>query len=520
MRITSSIQVSLKKSLKSVRTSAILAAFLLLLLFPSLDVNAQWKQRGNSWYYYTASGSMLKSRWIDTWYVNRDGRWVKSFEKTSKGIRWKNGSSGYLKDKWKTIDGSRYYFNRKGYLAAKVWVDGKYLQSDGKYLKGLEKTKYGLRFREKDGTYISSTWKSINSRKFYFDKNGYAVKNKSMIIKGVKYAFDKNGCMKPGLRTSSSKTRYQSANGTYLTSQWKKTGGKWKYFNSSGNMVKGKWIGDSYVDRQGNRVSSTWVQGKFIDASGKRVNANVLNLSAPSAILIDGGSGRVIYQKNANQNRANASTTKIMTAILAMEHSGMEDQVSVSAYAASQEEVKLYMNPGEVYRMKDLMYALLLPSYNDVATAIAEHVAGSESKFANMMNEKARQLGCTNTTFVTPNGLEAGNHGTSAADLAKMARYALEKPLFREIIKTQSYQFQCLSNTRSFTVRSTDDFLNQMEGAIGVKTGWTTLAGNCFVGAVSRGGKTYISVVLGCPSSSTCWQDTQALMNYGISNYG
>ncbi len=325
--------------------------------------------------------------------------------------------------------------------------------------------------------------------------------------------------VKAGMVTNAKGVRYQKQDGTYLKKKWKKYRGKYYYFKWNSYAAKKQWVGDYYVNEKGERVTSTWVGRYFLDARGKKVTSKSLKLSSPSAILVDADTGKIIYQKKASRKRANASTTKIMTAILALENGDMDDLVTFSQYAAGQEAVKLYAAAGEQYRLGDLMYAMLLPSYNDVATAVAEHIGGSVSRFAKMMNKKAKEIGCKKTTFVTPSGLDEGNHGTTAADLAKMARYALKNKTFRKIIKTKSYQFSCVSNGRTFTVQTTDQFLGSMKGAMGVKTGYTSKAGHCFVGALKRNGKTYISVVLGAPDSEARWSDTRKLMNFGIKNW-
>ena len=144
--------------------------------------------------------------------------------------------------------------------------------------------------------------------------------------------------------------------------------------------------------------------------------------------MINADTGKVIYSKNADVPHANASTTKIMTCILALENCKLNEKVKFSPYAASIEASKLYANAGEVFYLRDLLYSLMLPSHNDTAVAIAEHVSGSADKFVKLMNKKAAEIGCTNTHFATPNGLDAGyNHYTTASDLAKIARYALDK---------------------------------------------------------------------------------------------
>lgn len=373
-------------------------------------------------------------------------------------------------------------------------------------------------FKTKDG-YLVNAWKTIDSKRSYFDAEGRRVKAKSIVIKQVRYRFDADGFLKPGLRKTAKGLRYQRVNGTYLKKTWKRAGGSWYYFNKKGYAVTKKWVGSYYLGADGKMKTSTWVGSRFVDATGKKVTKTSLPLSSPSAILIDYKTGKILYQKNANVKRANASTTKIMTAILALENGNKKDVVTFSSYAASQEAVKIYANPGEKFKLGDLLYALLLPSYNDVATAIGEHIAGSASKFAVMMNQKAKELGCKNTTFVTASGLDEGGHGTTAADLAKIARYAFSKKEFRQIIKTRSYRFASVSSGRVFNVSTTDQFLDSMAGAAGIKTGYTSKAGHCLVGALRRNGRVYISVVLGAPSSSARWSDTRKLMEFGIQNY-
>lgn len=251
-----------------------------------------------------------------------------------------------------------------------------------------------------------------------------------------------------------------------------------------------------------------------------------IQLNALSACLIDGDTGRVLYEKNGYDKRAMASTTKIMTLTIALEQGNMEDVVTISSYAARQPDVQLNVNTGEQYYLGDLVYSLMLESHNDVAVAIAEHVGGSVEGFAALMNEKAVELGCMDTHFITPNGLDAadeeGMHSTTAVDLARIAAYAIQNEQFVKIIRTRSHTFREISGKRQFTVNNKDAFLDMMEGAIGVKTGFTGSAGYCFVGAVKQDGRTFISVVLasGWPPNKTYkWKDTKKLMQMGIDNY-
>lgn len=251
-----------------------------------------------------------------------------------------------------------------------------------------------------------------------------------------------------------------------------------------------------------------------------------LNLHARSALLMDAESGRVLYEKDGYIPYAVASTTKILTAILILENCDPEAYVTVSALAAAQPKVKLYVKEGESYRIKDLLYSLLLESHNDVAVVLAEGMAGSVDAFAEQMNAFAKKLGCETAHFITPNGLDAvdesGPNVASAYDLARITSYALQNPVFCEIIQTGQYSFTDREGKRNITVNNADSFLSQYDGAIGVKTGFTNQAGYCFVGAVKQEDGILISVVLGCgwpPGKNLKWQDTKALMDYGAENF-
>lgn len=388
------------------------------------------------------------------------------------------------------------------------------LQSEAKLIE-----KDGYEYYETESGYLKNAWKTIRKRRCYFDENGHRAKGTTLTIKGVTYKFSKDGYMKAGLRVTTKGLRYQKKDGKYLKKKWKQVSGSWYYFNKKGYAVKKKWVGNKYLGADGKMKTGTWVGSKFVAANGEKVTKTTLSLTAKSAILIDSDTGKAIYKKKVNTRRSNASTTKIMTAILALEKGNMDDIVTFSSHAAGQEAVKLYANAGEQFRLGDLMYALMLPSYNDVAMAIAEHIGGTKENFAAMMNAKAKELGCSNTYFVTPNGLDEGNHGSTAADLAKMARHAMKNSAFAKIVKTKQYSFSSTSSGRKFTVYTTNQLLGSMSGMIGMKTGYTRKAGYCFVGALKRNGKTYISVVLGAPSSSSRWSDTKKLMKFGIKNY-
>lgn len=249
---------------------------------------------------------------------------------------------------------------------------------------------------------------------------------------------------------------------------------------------------------------------------------NMGSLNARYALLMDASNRRVLFEKDGYTCAPMASTTKIMTLIIALENGKMEDLVTVSQYAASMPDVQLHIREGEQYRLVDLLYSLMLESHNDTAVAIAEHIGGSVEGFAAMMNEKAQELGANQTHFVTPNGLDAPEHFTTAYDLALIASYAIENPDFLKIVGTPSYSFFEQTKGRAFTVNNKDRFLNSYDGAIGIKTGFTGDAGYCFVGAARKENKTFVSVVLACgwpPNKSYKWKDTKKLMDYGMLNY-
>jgi len=260
------------------------------------------------------------------------------------------------------------------------------------------------------------------------------------------------------------------------------------------------------------------------------VNAEEMQLYAKSAVLIDADSGRVLFGKDSQNIMPMASTTKIMTCILALENGDLNGQAEASSYAASQPKVRLGVQEGETYRLEDLLYSLMLESHNDAAVIIAEFVGGSVEGFADLMNQKAKDIGCENTYFITPNGLDAqdenGTHSTTAEDLAKIMRYCIkespQKDKFLEITRTSSYAFSSIDGSRSYSCSNHNAFLTMMEGALSGKTGFTGNAGYCYVGALERDGKCFIVALLACgwPNNKTYkWSDTKELMEYALTNY-
>lgn len=254
------------------------------------------------------------------------------------------------------------------------------------------------------------------------------------------------------------------------------------------------------------------------------------NLHALSAVLMDAESGRVLFSKEGDVMRPMASTTKILTCILALEEGNPEDEVIVSAKAASQPAVHLQMREGQKFYLADLLYSLMLESHNDTAVAIAEHIGGSVEGFAEKMNAKADELGCENSYFITPNGLdeedENGVHSISAEDLATIMSYCILKSPkaeeFLKITRTNSYTFSDVSGQSSYSCQNHNSFLSMMDGALSGKTGYTGGAGYCYVGALKRDERTFVVALLGSgwPNQKNYkWQDTMKLMNYAVENY-
>lgn len=266
--------------------------------------------------------------------------------------------------------------------------------------------------------------------------------------------------------------------------------------------------------------------------TGTQNEKEELQLYAGAAVLMDADSGRVLYGKNEKDILPMASTTKIMTCILALEYGNPEEIVEVSSYAASMPKVKLYVKQGERYRLEGLLYSLMLESHNDSAVVIAEAVGGSVEGFASMMNQKARDIGCFDSYFITPNGLDAvvndtGKiHSTTAADLAKIMAYCVTdspaRDKFLEITQTIGYDFTDADGQRSFHCNNHNAFLGMMNEAISGKTGFTNNAGYCYVGAIESEGRTFTVALLACgwPNNRNYkWSDMKKLTAYGMDNY-
>lgn len=253
-------------------------------------------------------------------------------------------------------------------------------------------------------------------------------------------------------------------------------------------------------------------------------------LYARSAVLMDADSGRILFGKNENEIRPMASTTKIMTCIVTLEHMDKDQIAVVSEYASKQPKVRLGVQSNEKYYISDLLYSLMLESHNDSAVVIAEAIGGTVEAFAELMNEKAKEIGCKNTHFVTPNGLdgkdEEGIHATTAADLASIMRYCIcessKKEEFLKITGTKNYSFTDVEKKRNFSCSNHNAFLDMMDGAFSGKTGFTAEAGYCYVGALKQEKRTFIVTLLACGwpgNKSYKWKDTRKLMEYALSHY-
>ena len=230
--------------------------------------------------------------------------------------------------------------------------------------------------------------------------------------------------------------------------------------------------------------------------------AHAVSTSAASAILVDVDSGRVLYEHNADARMRIASTTKLLTALVALERGDLSDVVTVSREAAYTEGSSMYLKAGEELTLEELLYGLLLSSGNDAAVAVAEHIAGSQEKFAELMNEKAAELGMTGSSFVTPNGLDAEGHYSTARDMARLACAAVENETLVRLASTRT------AAVAGRTMTNHNKLLGSLEGCIGLKTGYTMASGRTLVTCAERNGQRLAAVTL---QDGNDWADHQAL---------
>jgi D-alanyl-D-alanine carboxypeptidase (penicillin-binding protein 5/6) len=239
-------------------------------------------------------------------------------------------------------------------------------------------------------------------------------------------------------------------------------------------------------------------------------------VTGKSAVLIDAQSGQVLYDMAKDEKLPPASTTKILTAIIAIESGKLDEMVTVGPNPPLVEGTKVYLEAGEKVKLRDLVLAALVHSANDAALAVGEYLAGSAPEFAKMMNAKAQALGAVNSNFVNPHGLSEDNHYTTAYDLALIGRYAMTNETFRSMVKTKVLDW----NGKAWQTRliNINKLLWSYDGADGVKTGYTTEAKSTIVASATRNGQTLIAVVLGS-SGNNIWQDAERLLDYGFANF-
>lgn len=254
-----------------------------------------------------------------------------------------------------------------------------------------------------------------------------------------------------------------------------------------------------------------------------------------AAMLFELNTQTTLYERSANKKMYPASITKIMTAAIALELGDLDDKITVdedTPYEIYGSHIAL--EPGEILTLKDLLYALILPSANDAASVIAKHYSGDIESFVKLMNEKAKEIGATNTHFANPHGLHDENHYTTAADLAKIVTYAMKNETFREIIKAPRYEIPATNKKEARPIITTNNLLlntspsyilvnnkwvsREYEGAAGVKTGYTPEAGNCLISYAEKNGIGLVAIVLN-GSGTDVYTDTHNLLNYGFDNF-
>ena len=238
-------------------------------------------------------------------------------------------------------------------------------------------------------------------------------------------------------------------------------------------------------------------------------------IKSRAAVTIDASTGEILFSKNSNRRLPPASTTKLMTAILAVENEDLSKVVRISKNASRVAPSKAGFKERDRVTIEGLLYAALMESANDAAVALAEAIAGSEKRFVSLMNEKARSIGARDTRFINANGLPGRGQYTTALDLSKILNYTLKIPKLREITGTPLAQITTESG-RVFYLRSTDKLLWSDEKVIGGKTGYTRTAGHCFVGAAQSETKTILVAILGSPSRRNLWTDTKILISRNL----
>ncbi len=265
-------------------------------------------------------------------------------------------------------------------------------------------------------------------------------------------------------------------------------------------------VGESYDESIGSELET-------VNYAPNDFEENAVSVSAVSAVLINADTGTIIYGKNPYEQRAMASTTKIMTALLTAEAGDLDSKFTADSYAIQVEGTSMGLKQGDIVTRRALLYGMLLPSGNDAANAAAINISGSMSEFAKLMNKKAEELGLKNTHFVNPSGLDAQGHYTTAYDLALLTKEALKNPTFAEICQKTRAQVEFGNPPSPRTLSNSNKMLWQYEGCIGVKTGFTDNARRCLVSAAQRNGVTLIAVTLSDPDD---WIDHTKMLDYGF----
>lgn len=245
-------------------------------------------------------------------------------------------------------------------------------------------------------------------------------------------------------------------------------------------------------------------------------SAEEVGTSAAACVIIDAESGRILLSHNAESPLPMASTTKVMTALLAIEGGNLDAPVTCSRSAFGVPGTSIYLAEGETLTLREMLYGLMLASGNDAATAIAEHIGGTAEEFCRMMTARARELGCTNTVFLTPHGLPCEGHYTTAHDLALIAREAMRHPVFREIVGTSRATIPWEGRNYDRVLNNKNKLLTTYEGATGIKTGYTKKAGRCLVFGAERNGMEIIGAVLNCPD---WFNEAARLMDLAFERY-
>lgn len=252
-------------------------------------------------------------------------------------------------------------------------------------------------------------------------------------------------------------------------------------------------------------------------STNERAPTRAPTVGAKSAILVDAASGQILFERDARRRRPMASTTKIMTAVLFLEHcKNLKEMVTASKKAACTDNSSLHLKVGERITARNLLYGMLVRSANDGSVAAAEHVSGSCAAFVQSMNKKAKSLGALDTHFVNPHGLHDPNHYSTAYDLSLLARRAIEFGAFNEVVRTRKATIERSKNKKDLVLFNYSKFLKRYARADGIKSGYTKQAGRCYVGSATKDGWRLVSVALASPNVA---DDTIALMDYGFNNF-